>query len=148
MQRLGFFLRTYHTENTFNNNTIDSIVPGFYEARHLRRIKETSIGTEFSFNDPAKWSLLDGFVFGGVGFTREMLTSYDQLEARIYDLKTEPMVHAGCGIRLAIPDFVFHVPNRYIGAEIRANVRYNAHNTGIFSNPDLLLDWGLVFSEK
>jgi hypothetical protein len=148
IQRLDLFLRTYHTENTFNNNTIDSLTPGFYDARHLRRIKETSIGAEFSFNDPSKWSLFDGFVFGGVGFTQEMFTSYDQLEARIYDLKTEPMVHAGCGIRLAIPDFVFHVPSRYIGAEIRANVRYNAKNTGIFSNPDLLLDWGLVFSEK
>jgi hypothetical protein len=47
-----------------------------------------------------------------------------------------------------IPDLIFKKPGRYVGAEIQANVRYGAQSSGIFSNPDLLLNWGLVFSER
>ncbi len=143
VQRIGLFLRTYHTENTFDNNLTNED-----DDRHLRRTKETSIGVEATFSDPRSWSLIDGFAFCGGGFTRDMVTTYDQYEARFLALKTSPMVHAGCGLRLAIPDFIFHVYSRCLGAELRANVRYNFKGTGIFSNPDLLLSWGLFFSER
>ena len=71
-----------------------------------------------------------------------------QFEARVLNSKTSFMVHAGCGLRLLIPDFLFKVYKRSIGAEIRINFRFNAENTGIYSNPDLLLNWGLVFTDR
>jgi hypothetical protein len=142
-KRIGFFLRTYHTENLIANN-----ITNLDDDRHFRRTKETSLGTEIAFNDPDEWRLLDGFIFGGAGFTRDALTTYDQLEARILKSTTSFMVHAGCGLRLQLPDLIYKNFNRTIGAELRANYRYNARNTGIFSNPDFLLSWGLVFSDR
>lgn len=142
-KRLGLFLRTYHTENLIENN-----LTGSDDDRLLRRTKETSIGTELSFNDQEEWKLFDAFVSGGIGFTRDMKTTCDQFEARILALKTSFMLHGGCGLRVQIPDFIFTKYGRTLGAEIRANVRYNAKETGIYSNPDLLLSWGLVFSER
>jgi hypothetical protein len=143
LPRLGFFLRTYHTENTFPNNvTLDD------NDRRLRRTKETSLGAELTFSkEPAK-SIVDAFAFGGAGFTRDMVSSYDMYEARFYETATSAMVHAGCGLRLSIPDFICRVYGRSLGAEIRINVRHNFSDTHIYSNPDLLLSWGLIFSEQ
>ena len=135
-QRLGLTLRTYHTENTIENN-----ITHFDDDRLIRRTKETSVGAEWAVFDPAEWTLINGFVFSGVGFTRDTKTTYDQLEARILEEKSSFMVHGGCGLRVMLPDFIFKAYNRGIGAEIRVNVRYNTRSTGIFSNPDLLLNW-------
>lgn len=143
IEQLGLFLRTYSTENLIENN-----ITHLDSDRHVRRTKETSIGAEISFFDPAVWTLLDGFLFAGTGFTRDMITTYDQLEARMLDRETRFMVHGGAGIRLMIPDVIFKKKGRAIGAELVANVRCNSSSTGIFSNPDLLLNWGLVFTER
>jgi hypothetical protein len=143
IQRLGLFLRTYHTENTIENN-----VTQLDDDRLIRRTKETSIGAELSFHDPANWKLLNGFAFGGVGFTRDTKSTYDQLEARVLKRKTTFMVHGGGGLRMLLPDIIFKADGRAVGAEIRVSVRQNAESTGIYSNPDLLLNWGLVFTER
>lgn len=143
MEQLGLFLRTYSTENLIENN-----ITHLDSDRRVRRTKETSIGAEMSFFDPSVWTPLDGFLFAGTGFTRDMITTYDQLEARMLDRQTRFMVHGGAGIRLMIPDVIFKKKGRVIGAELVANVRYNNSSTGIFSNPDLLLNWGLVFTER
>ena len=142
-QRLGFFLRTYHTENTIDNN-----ITLLDDDRQLRRTKETSLGAEIMVQDPSEWNLINGFIFGGIGFIRDTRTTYDQLEARVLDSKTTFMAHAGCGLRMLIPDFLFNVYSRSVGAEIRINFRFNAEDTGIYSNPDLLLNWGLVFTDR
>jgi len=143
LQRVGFFLRTYHTENLIENT-----VTRLDDDRQLRRTKETSIGAEVSFFDPDEWTLLDGFLFAGTGFTRDMLATYDQFETRFLDRQTRFMVHCGAGLRVLIPDVIRKVKGRAIGAEIRANFRFNNRTTGLFGNPDLLLDWGLVFTER
>jgi len=143
VNRLGLFLRTYHTENLIENT-----VTHLDDDRLARRTKESSIGAEYAFFDSEEYTLLNGFVFGGAGFTRDTKTTYDQLEARILDEKSSFMIHGGTGLRLLVPDFIFKVKGRGVGAEIRANVRYNANETGIFSNPDILLSWGLIFTER
>jgi hypothetical protein len=143
IQRLGFFVRTYHTENT-----IDNTITLADEDRLIRRTKETSFGAELSLHDPAEWTLLNGFIFCGAGFTRDTKATYDQLESRILTMKTTFMAHGGAGLRMMFPDVVTNAWLRRIGAEIRANVRLNAEDTGIYSNPDLLLSWGLVFTER
>lgn len=143
VNRAGLFLRTYHTENVMENN-----ITHVDDDRQMRRTKETSLGAEYSFFSAEESTLLNAFLFGGAGFTRDTRTTYDQLEARTLDGTSSFMVHGGAGLRLLVPDFVFKAHGRGIGAEIRANIRYNAHETGIFSNPDILLNWGLIFTER
>jgi hypothetical protein len=141
--RVSFFLRTYHTENRIENQQTKRL-----DDRRIRRIKEVSLGAEMYLFDPDEPYLFNGFVFAGAGFSREMLTSYDQLESRFLQIDTFPLVHAGLGIRLNIPDFIFKEKGRFVGAEIRVNYRYSFGNAVVYSNPNLLLSWGLVFSER
>ena len=140
--RIAFFFRNYHTENKFENNS--TMLP---DDRHVRRIKETSLGTELYFSDQKKYTPIDAFIFAGAGVCREMVTTYDQFEARFLEDVTAPMVHGGCGIRAMIPDLIFKKAGRYVGVELLVNVRYDAYSSNIYSNPDMLLSWGFVFSE-
>ena len=98
--------------------------------------------------NPDVWFPLNGFVFAGAGFSREMLGTYDQLESRFLKMYTAAVVHAGCGVRLSIYDMIRSDRDSRLAAEIRINIRYTFAKNLLYSNPDLLLSWGLVFSDK
>ena len=138
LPKLSLFLSNYQTEDTYNYD-------------QWRRIKKAvTVGPQWYLHDPEQWNLFNFFVYGGVGVTREALTTgdMDQFRSRILSTATLPTALAGVGYRVEIPDFIFKNRGRYFGADLKAEIYGVTSTESLYTNPYFLLSWDMFISER